>query len=141
MAKFVVHKRGFFYTDESFEPVDAKGSIAGIFSSLEEAKIEKRKQDIISIQRLGGENAVDFFFHNEDFDEILERLKQFYKSEYNIDIQDDYFFELPESISSDNAERFLDILNLTFHDVVEYNDDAHLDPNDFNLEEMDLGEF
>lgn len=142
MAKFVIHKRGFFYTDEAFELAEGeKGSIVGTFDNLEEAKIEKEKQDILSVQNFGGMNVVDFFFYNDDYDQVYQLMEDFYHSDFNLYIEDKYYFLFPENISVEQAKRFLEILALTFHDIVEYEDDAELDPEDFNLEEMDLGEF
>jgi len=143
MAKYVIHKRGFFYTDEAFElAAGAKGSIVATFDNVEEAKIEKQKQDILSVQDFGGMNVVDFFFHNDDnYDKIYQKLEEFYQSEFGLEIDDKYYFLFPEKISEKQAEEFLKILEISFHDVVEYDDEVELNPDDFNLEEMDLGEF
>ena len=77
MAKFVIHKKGFFYTDEAFEVAEGeKGSIIGTFNNLEQAKIEKAKEDIISIQNFGGMNVVDFFFYNDNYDEVYQQFEK-----------------------------------------------------------------
>jgi hypothetical protein len=142
MAKFVIHKRGFFYTDECFEAVEGeKGSIVGTFNNLEEAKIEKEKKDIISIKKLGDMNAVDFFFDNENYEEIYQQFMDFFSSEFNQKIDDKYYFIFPKIITTEQAEKIQKILDITFHDIVEYDDDVELNPEDFNLEECDLGEF
>ncbi|WP_264552911.1 hypothetical protein [Flavobacterium sp. N2038] len=142
MAKFVIHKRGFFYTDEAFELAEGeKGSIVGTFKNLDEAKNEKAIQDLISIQNLGGMNAVDFFFYNDNYDEVYARFEDFFSSEFDLKIEDKYYFNFPEDISDDQAIKIQEILDVTFHDIVEYEDDEVLNPDDFNLEESDLGEF
>ncbi|CAI2765987.1 hypothetical protein [Flavobacterium collinsii] len=142
MAKFVIHKRGFFYTDEAFELAEGElGSIVGTFNNLDEAKIEKLKQDIISIEYFGGMNVVDFFFYNDNYDEIYEKFEVFFRSEFNLEIEDKYCFDFPDAISFEQAEKIYEILNITFHDIVEYDDDVVLNPDDFNLEESELGEF
>lgn len=142
VAKYVIHKKGFFYTDEAFEEAKGeKGSIVGAFSTLKEAKAEKENQDILSFQNLGGMNAVDFFFYNDNYDEVYQQFEEFYNSEFNLKIEDKYYFNFPDTISIEQAKRFLEILNLSFHFIVEYGDDIELNSEDFNLEESELGEF
>lgn len=142
MAKFVIHKRGFFYTDEAFELAEGeKGSIVGTYNNLEEAKIEKAKQDLLSIQNFGGMNVVDFFFYNDNYDEVYQQFEDFFSSEFNIKIEDKYYFDFPDVISAEQAKKIHEILKITFHDIVEYEDDVILNPDDFNLEGSDLGEF
>lgn len=142
MAKFVIHKKGFFYTDEAFELAEgAKGSIVGTFDTIEEAKTEKEQQDILSMQKLKGMNAVDFFLYSKKYDEVYQKIEEFYKSEYNLTISDKYYFELPQEINLEQARFFLDTFDISFHDIVEYSDDEDLNPEDFNLEEQELGEF
>ncbi|MBN9299966.1 MAG: hypothetical protein J0I41_23390 [Filimonas sp.] len=143
MSKFVVHKKGFFYTDEAFEAADSvKGSITGIFTRLDEAQQEKTKQDILSIQNLAGSNVIDFFFYNENYHSIVNQLKAYYKSEFSMAIEDDEYFEFPATISEAQAAHFLTILQTSFHDIIEYPDETILNPEDYNkLEEQDLGEF
>jgi hypothetical protein len=145
MSKFVIHKRGFFYTDECFEAEEGeKGSIVGTFNNLEEAKIEKENQDIISIKKLGdmGDmNVVDFFFYNNNYEKVYQQFVDFYSSEFNQKIEDKFNFIFPKIITTEQAEKIQKILDITFHDIVEYDDDVELNPEDFNLEECDLGEF
>jgi len=142
MAKFVIHKRGFFYTDEAFEVAEGeKGSIVGTFINLEDAKVEKEKQDIISIENFGGMNAVDFFFYNDNYEEVFQKFENLFSSEFNLKIEDKYYFNFPDVITKEQAKKIYEILNLTFHDIVEYEDDVELNDEDFNLEEQELGEF
>ncbi|TCN61239.1 hypothetical protein D0809_21300 [Flavobacterium circumlabens] len=142
MAKFVIHKKGFFYTDEAFESAEGKiGSIVGSFNNLEEAKNEKVKQDLLSIQNFGGMNVVDFFFYKDNYDEVYQQFEDFFSSEFDIKIEDKYYFDFPDVISAEQAKKIHEILNITFHDIVEYENDVILNPDDFNLEESDLGEF
>ena len=142
MAKFVIHKKGFFYTDEAFKLAErAKGSIIGTFNNLDAAKLEKEQQDITSMQNLRGMNAVDFFFYNKSYDEIYQKLEDYYKSEFDLLISNKYYFDLPKEINKDQAKFFLKIFEISFHDIVKYSDDDELNPDDFNLEAQKLGEF
>jgi hypothetical protein len=44
MAQYVVHKIGFFYTDENFEVGVEKGPVMGITRSLDEALAIKKRR-------------------------------------------------------------------------------------------------
>jgi len=142
MAQYVIHKIGFFYTDEAFEAVeDARGSIVGIFKSIEEATKVKREADLFSMQNLAGKNLTDFFFYSPDYDEIFEKVNKYFFNELGIVIEDKYYFELPKVISIEQATTLLDMIGVTFHSIVEYEDNVVLDPDDYDLVEQELGEF
>lgn len=142
MSKFVIHKKGFFYTDEAFEAVEeAKGTMLGTYASLEEAQTAKAAADINSMCGLATYNAVDFFFYKENYDEIQQQLAAYYKSEFNLTIEDKHYFNFPEKISKEQAKTFLEILGVSFHDIVEYPEDRELNPDDFQLDFEELGEF
>ncbi|WP_276379354.1 hypothetical protein [Flavobacterium sp. H4147] len=141
MAKYVIHKISFFFTDESLIKLpeeEVKGSVVKIFNDLEEAKKEKQEMDLHSMQNLAGNSLSDFLDIDEDNSEILEKLQLFYKSEFNLNIDPNRYFEFPSVITEQQAKQFLDILHITFHNIVEYDDDE--DPNDFEKFE-DLLEF
>ena len=145
MAQYVVHKLGFFYTDESFVSEDGyTGSIVAKFSSLEEARQAKESADIKSLQGCRGMNAVDFFFGDgsaTEMDAIYEQLVSYYQTEYGQTI-DDYYFLLPSDMSQSQARKLLTIMNLTFHTIVEYADDDVLHEKDFGPAfDEEIGEF
>lgn len=142
MSKFVIHKKGFFYTDEAYEVVhESKGTMVGIYASLEEAQNAKAEADIRSMCGLATYNAVDFFFYQDKYDEIQQRLAAFYKVEFGLTIEDKHYFNFPEQISPEQAKVFLEILAVSFHDIVEYPEDQVLNPDDFQLDFEELGEF
>ena len=64
MAQFAVHKKGFFYTDEAYEATESVGKLVKVFDNYEDAIVEKKVADIKSMQKLKGQNVVDFFFDN-----------------------------------------------------------------------------
>ncbi|MFD1000005.1 hypothetical protein ACFQ21_11850 [Ohtaekwangia kribbensis] len=140
MSKYVIHKKAFFYTDESFEVAEGeRGSVVGVYTSLEEAKTAKERADIESILGLRGWNAIEFFF-DKDIDAIIDKLRPIYEEEFGIVLQDDYDFNFPESMTAEHAATFREIMQLSFHDIVLYEDHESL-PGPVNLEEQDLGEF
>ncbi|MGB8195022.1 MAG: hypothetical protein WCF67_24005 [Chitinophagaceae bacterium] len=142
MAKFVIHKKGFFYTDEAFEAAEnTHGSIVASFENLEDAQKAKHTADILSMQKLKGMNAVDFFFNSNNYEQVYQQFENFYKSEFDLSISDKYYFNLPKEISTGQAQRFLEILNVSFHNIVQYDDDKQLDPASFDLQEQELDEF
>ncbi|MCP9762442.1 hypothetical protein [Lacihabitans soyangensis] len=141
MAKFVIHKKGFFYTDESWEDVNANGTVVSIFNTLEEAKAEKINQDIISMQNLKGWDARDFFFYDNNFDtknydEKFEQMENYYKTEFDLTITKKNSFNFPNEINSEQAKVFLNILGFSFHDIVEYCDEEAPSPKNQDDAEM-----
>jgi len=142
MSKFVIHKKGFFYTDEAYEVVeDSKGTMLGTYATLEEAKAAKAEADIDSMCGLATYNAVDFFFYKDNYEEIQQQLAHVYATEFGLSIEDKHYFNFPEKISREQAKKFLEIIGVSFHDIVEYPDDRELNPDDFNLDFEELGEF
>ncbi|MEY4902924.1 MAG: hypothetical protein RLZZ292_739 [Bacteroidota bacterium] len=142
MAKFVIHKKGFFYTDESLAPANGKhGSIVGTFDTLEEAKIKKEEMEISSIQKLRRMNVVDFLFGSPKYDDIYEKLEIYFKSEFDTILTDKYFFEFPNEITPKQAVFFKETMELSFHDIVEYAEDKELNSEDFDLGQYELDEF
>ena len=138
MAKFVIHKKGFLYNDECFEDVGAIGTTVNVFDTLEEAKVEKLNQDIISMQNLKGYNAVDFFFSNHS--EKFQQIEDYYKTEFGLTIADEHYFDFPGEINAKQAKDFLDIIGVSFHDIVEYSDENAPEPkanNNGEEEEID----
>ena len=136
MPKFVVHKKAFYYTDEAFtEDSTQKGSLIGVFSSLEEARKNKHKVDISSMQKNAGEQFLDFFFYHKNHQQAFQQLQRFYLQNWAIELQE---FDLEDLLipttNFQQAEELLNILQLSFHDIVEYPDDVNIEPKDFKLE-------
>jgi len=141
VAKYVIHKISFFFTDESLIQLpeeEVKGSVVKIFNDLEVAKKEKQEMDLLSMQNLAGSSLSDFLDIDKDSSEIRKKVQLFYKSEFNLNIGSENYIEFPKTITVQQARQFLDILNVTFHNIVEYDDND--DPNDFEKFE-DLLEF
>lgn len=139
MAKYVIHKIGFYYTDECFAPGEEgnKGSIVGIYNNLEAAKEQKQQADVQSLRSQTGMNAVDFFFDRPNYDAIYDQLENYYQQEYGIEIDDKYYFNLPDEINEKQAIQLLSILDFTFHQIVEYNDDEEPVADDLSAQELD----
>jgi hypothetical protein len=143
MAQYVVHKIGFYYTDECFMEEDSvKGTVMGITKSLEEALAIKKREDIQSMKRVAGWNAVDFMFDRPNYDEKVSKLEGYYQSEFGLPIENKYRFLLPEQLNDDQAATLLSIIDLSFHNVVEYADDEVIDSRQFKFdEEGEVGGF
>lgn len=145
MAQYVVHKIGFFYTDESFEVGQDKGTVMGITKTLAEAQAIKGREDLKSMKTVGGFNAIDFFFGHDDFNTIHKKIKEYYKTNLNVtfDKQNEYNIELPKTITDEQAATFLSIMELSFHNIVEYADDEVINAADyeFDEEEGEIGGF
>lgn len=145
MAQYVVHKIGFFYTDESFEVGQDKGTVMGITKTLAEAQAIKSREDLKSMKTVGGFNAIDFFFGHDNFNTIHKNIKEYYKTNLNVtfDKQNEYNIELPKTITDEQAATFLSIMELSFHNIVEYADDEVINAADyeFDEEEGEIGGF
>lgn len=146
MSKFAIHKKGFFYTDEAWDDVNSIGTTVKVFDTLEDAKEEKMVQDITSIQNLKGSNVVDFFFYDENYDEKYKKFETYYKTEFGITITDKHYFDFPNEINANQAQELLNILGVSFHEVVEYADEMAPTPkiensdDEYGEEEMDYDE-
>lgn len=133
MPKYVVHKIGFQYNDNAFEVGEARGNVMGVSSSLEEAKFLKTLEDIATIQRMAGHNIYNFFRENPNTKEILEKLALFYKK-FNLRYPYEEGREcVPPNINEEDAAELLSIIEVSFHNVVEYNDDEVIHPEAFEL--------
>lgn len=142
MSTFVVHKKGFFYDDDSFiEAAGEKGSLVATFKTLEQAKAEKDEQDIISIQKFKEMFVGDLINPSSDFEIVFANLQEYYQTELGITIStyDEMYF--PKEIKKEQAIAFLNILGISFHDIVAYADDETMNPADFAFTVEDLDEF
>ena len=135
MPQYVVHKIGFLYNDNAFEVGEARGNVMGISSSLEEAKLLKKLEDIATIQRMAGKTINNLFRQNSHYETILEKLAVFYKK-FNLRYPYAEGKEcVPPNINEEDAAELLSIIEVTFHNVVEYGDDEVIHPQAFELKD------
>lgn len=135
MAQYVVHKIGFWYTDDGYEVGEEKGTVMAITKSLEEAQAIKKREDIKSLKGLYNDNPVIFYLERDNYQEIDKKMVAYYKSEFNLTInQGAHYYEFPKEISDEQALQFLSIMELTFHNIVEYSDDEVIDACAFDLD-------
>lgn len=135
MAQYVVHKIGFWYTDDGYEVGEEKGTVMAITKSLEEAQAIKKREDIKSLKGLYNDNPVIFYLERDNYQEIDKKMVAYYKSEFNLTInQGAHYYEFPKEISDEQALQFLSIMELTFHNIVEYSDDEVIDAGAFDLD-------
>jgi hypothetical protein len=138
MPKYVVHKIGFQYNDNAFEVGEARGNVMGVSSSLEEAKLLKKLEDIATIQRMAGKTINNFFREKSSYQTILEKLVVFYKK-FNLPYPYAEGKEcVPPNINEEDAAELLSIIEVSFHTVIEYADDEVIHPQAFELNEDSL---
>jgi hypothetical protein len=136
MAQYVVHKIGFWYTDDGYEIGDEKGNVMAITKSLEEAQSIKQREDIISLKGLYNDNPVVFYLERDNYQEIDKKMVAYYESEFDLTINHNArYYEFPKQISDEQALQFLSIMELTFHNIVEYGDDEVINPADYKFDE------
>lgn len=132
MPQYVVHKIGFLYNDNFFEPGEARGNVMGISKSLEEATLLKKLEDIDTVQRMAGHNIHNFLRQHPDYEAVLQKLSVFY-NKFNLKYAQDREC-IPPNINEEDAAELLPITALSFHTVVEYGDDEVIHPNAFELD-------
>ena len=138
MAQYVVHKIGFFYTDESFEVGEEKGTVMGITRSLEEAKAIKKREDLKSMKNVGGFESEDFLFNHPNGESINQKLEEYISSEFKTAEEGSYStYLLPKEITDEQAEKLLSIMELSFHNIVAYDDDEVINPGEFKFKAND----
>lgn len=144
MAQYAVHKIGFYYTDECLAVGEEKGTILNITRSKEEAQEIKKKEDIVSMKKTSGYHFADFLFDHPNESAITKQVTEYLKSEFNIEYITEYpCSPIPDNLTNEQAARFLQILELQFHNIVEYEDDEIIDPSifEFDPEKTDYSGF
>lgn len=138
MAQYVVHKIGFFYTDECFEAGVENGTVMGITKSLEEAQAIKKREDIISMKRVGGFESEDFLFDHPNAESINQKLEEYITSEFKTAKEGNYStYLLPKEITDQQAEKLLSIMELSFHNIIQYSDDEMINPGKYQIKAND----
>ena len=134
MAQYVVHKLGFWYTDDGYEVGKAKGNVMAITKTPEEAQAIKKSEDIKSLKGLCADNPVTFYLEQDNYQEIDKKMVAYYAAEFNLTINTGSpYYEFPKNLSDEQALKFLSIMELTFHNIVEYSDDEVINAADYEL--------
>ena|SRR6478735_8478236 len=134
MAQYVVHKLGFWYTDDCYEIDKRKGNVVTITQTLAEAQAIKKREDIISLKGLYSDNPVIFYSGHDNYQEIDKKMVSYYASEFNLTINTGSpYYEFPKNLSDEQALQLLSIMELTFHNIVEYSDDEEINAADYEI--------
>lgn len=141
MAQYVIHKTGFFYTDEGFAVGQEKGTVFAITKSLDEAKAVKRREDIKSLKGTTSISPFEFIPNDENFDTIYEKLDEYYTTTLGIPTNDKRYIELTKQLSDEQITQLLSIIGVSFHTIVEYGDDEIINPDDYKFKESDIEGF
>ena len=80
---------------------------------------------------MAGNNAVDFFFYSKEYDKVYSEFESYLKTKFNMKIEDKYYFSFPKEMDRTDAIKFLELLELSFHFVVEYDSIDGLDLSGF----------
>jgi hypothetical protein len=86
---------------------------------------QSKKEDIISLKKTGGIEPADFFFDKPNYTEINNKLEEYIKSEFGTSI--------PKNITDEQAAKLLSIMEISFHNIVEYSDDVVINPAEFKF--------
>ncbi|MFY7999101.1 MAG: hypothetical protein ACOVSW_10945 [Candidatus Kapaibacteriota bacterium] len=140
-----------------------RGSIVATYSSLEAAREAKVQADIDVIV-VYEDNLLDFLEEDSNFVATAKRLAEYllaefpdeenliefgyhFKDEYSVNNLDaaleqyrPFSVYLPDEMTAEQMKHVLEIMNLSFHDIVEYPDGEEPAEEDFILDE-DLTQF
>ncbi|MFV8357341.1 leucine-rich repeat protein [Flavobacterium sp. XS1P32] len=141
-GKFVVRKIVYLHSGESYYVDEGElGLMVGRFDTIEKALDGRTKADTLSIINLAGKNVVDFIYGCDNYDEVFLSLQDYYKSEFGIELINQYYFNFPDEISYEQAKTFNELLPITFHEINNCLEFEDLDVEKFNEERDDSNEF
>ena len=139
MAQYAIHKLGFYYNDEAEVAVESgkgfRGSLVKVFDSLEKAQEGKAIIDFETIKKLSGKNLLGYFDYRADQEEALAETAEFYQKTFQLKIDTSYSIPILEEMTQDQATHILQLLELSFHEIVEYEDQVELKEKDFGVPE------
>ena len=141
MAQYVVHKIGFFYTDEGYKMEHENGTIMAITKSLNEAKAVKSREDIKSLKGATGISPFEFIPNDDNFDNVYEKLEKYYNSTLGIPTNDKSHIEHTKQFNDEQITQILSIIGISFHTIVEYGDEEVINPDDFKFEAGEIDGF
>ncbi|AWV97447.1 hypothetical protein [Arcticibacterium luteifluviistationis] len=122
---FAVHKIVFFYNDDGYSVEVENGTVVKVVDTLDEAKAIKIESDIDTLIKLKGNDLIEFYMYDEHVEKIKNNLKTYFKKYFN----SEEITSFPSFTSDEMAIEFLGILNLSFHNIVKYENE--IDPDEF----------
>ncbi|WP_255069027.1 hypothetical protein [Lacihabitans sp. LS3-19] len=124
-VQYAVHKIGFFYNDDGYSAEITNGTLINTTSSLKDAQSIKSNSDLKTLRKLKGSALIEFYMYEENVNEIKSELRTFFKKHFNTDDINSF----PEIDSEETASELLNILNLSFHNIIKY--ENQIDSFDF----------
>ena len=141
MAQFVVHKIGFWYTDEGYKMEQEKGTVLAITKSLDEAKAIKSREDIKSLKGATSISPFEFIPNDDNFDNIYEKLEEYYNSTLGVPTNDKSHIEHTKQFNDEQITQILSIIGISFHTIVEYGDEEVINSDEFKFEAGEIEGF
>ncbi|HMS69314.1 MAG TPA: hypothetical protein PKD18_14305 [Saprospiraceae bacterium] len=123
---FIVQKKGFSYDDNSFTEEDnPTGSIVGQFLDFEDAVQSKKEADRLAFENIFVLNLLELVdLVSDERIKDFEALKSFYHENFGDDLIFDYDnIEIPQIATEEQIDKILELSQLSFHNIVEYEDD------------------
>lgn len=126
MKQYIVRANNYEYNDENYY-IESSGQFIDGFTSQQEAIVLRDELNVKELKETEG--LYDFFFNSGNEDEKSKWLIQYYKSEFNIELETfgdghDEIQELPFPNTATN-EQLLAIINtigIRFYEVYEFDD-------------------
>lgn len=123
---YIVQKKGFSYDDNYFTEVDnPSGFVFGRYDHLNDAVQGLKQADRKSFKRILPFNLLEFInFGTIDRLKDYHELKAFYKANFNPKIRfDPEVIEIPREATDNQIDKILELSQLSFHNIVQYDDD------------------
>lgn len=130
---YALVKKWFYYTDDNTEADGSLSPSIGIYESLEEANLAKRSNDILSLRAylnyLHEDLIRGFSYWYDSIDyprQILDLKRLLASSEFSRNIKivgnepEAYYFNSIDYLTDNNLLSLIDLLNLSFHEILSY---------------------
>lgn len=136
MAKFVIHKKVFHYDDEYYNAINEEkyGTIVKEFKKIEDAITAKRTMDIAKLRSLKEINLIELLQLDGNPLEEQQAILNIFSSFAGRKVEEEELY-INDTLTDEQIQAFLDTLKVSFYSIVEYSEDATIDPNDFLLSE------
>lgn len=139
MPKYAIHKLGFHFNDEAEIAVESgdtfRGSLVHVYNSLEEAQKAKKASNFSTLKSIPEKDLIGYFFYRKNQDEILDEVDTFYREVLGFAKTERHSIPILEEITQEQASTLLNLLDLSFHEIIEYDDTENLDKKSFGVPE------
>ena len=131
--KYALVKKWFYYTDDNTEADGNLSPSIGVYQTIDEANIAKLKNDIKSLRAyliyLHEDliRGLSYWYDRTEYHNQIEKLKDLLSSDdFSSNVKkigsepQSYYFKSVDDLSDDNLRAIIDLLDLSFHEILSY---------------------